>query len=123
MPRVHAHDAGAIVHLMNSEIVTSYLLAESELGVDIISCGPGADLAEVRKALTGKTCYSGNLDPIEVLMRGTPEQVAREAERIVKIGYSGGGYLFCTGEMNPRDVPVENMRAMIEAVRRCSEQM
>lgn len=113
-----AHDCGAIVHLMNSEVSVPYLLAESELGVDIISCGPGADMAEVRKALTGKTCFSGNLDPIEVLMRGTPEQVAREAERIVNICYPKGGYLFCTGEMNPRDTPVENMRAMIAAVRR-----
>ena len=118
-----AHQCGAIVLLMNSEIVTDYILAECELGVDVVNCGPDADIAEVRSALTGKTCFSGNLDPIEVLMRGTPEQVAAEAERIVKIGYSAGGYIFCTGEMNPRDVPEENMRAMIEAVRRCSENM
>jgi MtaA/CmuA family methyltransferase len=114
---------GAMVHLMNSEISIPYILTESELGVDIINCGPAADLGEVRAVLTGKTCFSGNLDPIEILMRGTPEQVAKEAARIVKIGYSDGGYIFCTGEMNPRDVPEENMRAMIEAVRRCSNSM
>jgi len=113
-----AQELGALVHLMNSEIRTDYLLAESDLGVDIVNCGPGADLAAVRKAFTGKTCFSGNLDPIEVLMRATPEQVAAEAERLVRIGNSAGGYLFCTGEMNPRDVPEQNMRAMIEAVRR-----
>ena len=118
-----AHEYGAIIHLMNSEISIAYLLAESELGVEIISCGPAADLAEVRKVLTGKSCLSGNLDPIEVLMRGTPEQVAEEAERIVKIGYSDGGYIFNTGEMNPRDTPVENMKTMIETVRKCSEEM
>ena len=95
--------------------------AEAELGVDIVNCGPGADIAEVRKAFTGKTCFSGNLDPIEVLMRATPEQVAQEAERIGKIGNSAGGYLFATGEMNPRDTPVENMKAMIAAVRRCRD--
>ena len=116
-----AREMGTIVHLMNSEVRTDYLLAESELGVEIVNCGPGADVAEVRKAFTGKTCFSGNLDPIEVLMRGTPEQVAAETERIVKIGNSAGGYLFCTGEMNPRDVPEENMRAMVAAVRRCSD--
>jgi uroporphyrinogen decarboxylase len=115
-----AKEAGAIVHLMNSEVSTPYLLAETELGVDIVSCGPGADMAEVRKAFTGKACFSGNLDPIEVLMRGTPQQVAAEAERLVKLCYPDGGYLFCTGEMNPRDTPEENMRAMIRAVRRCA---
>ncbi|MDY7010360.1 MAG: uroporphyrinogen decarboxylase family protein [Planctomycetota bacterium] len=116
-----AHEYGAIIHLHNSEIVVPYLLAESELGVDIINCGPAADIAEVRKALTGKTCFSGNLDPIEVLMRGAPEQVAKEAERIVKIGCSEGGYIFNTGEMNPRATPVENMKAMIASARKAGE--
>ncbi len=115
-----AQERGAIVHLMNSEIKVPYLLAEAELGVDVVNAGPGADIAEVRKAFTGKCCFSGNLDPIEVLMRGTPEEVAAEAERIARIGSSTGGYLFCTGEMNPRDTPAENMKAMIEAVRRVS---
>ena len=31
--------------------------------------------------------------------------------------YAAGGYLFNTGEMNPRDVPAENMKAMIAAAR------
>lgn len=114
------HAAGAIVHLHNSEVRVPYLLAEAETGADIINCGPAADLAEAGAALRGKVCISGNLDPIEVLMRGTPEQVAAEAERLAGIGLSGGGYLFCTGEMNPRDTPAENMRAMIAAVRRRS---
>ena len=115
-----ARQHGAIVHLMNSEDKLPYILAESELGADIINCGPAANMAEVGRALAGKTCFSGNLEPIEVLMRGTPEQVAWEAERLVRTCYPGGGYLFCTGEMNPRDVPAENMRAMIASVRRCS---
>lgn len=118
-----AHEHGAIVHLHNSEISPAYLLAESQLGADIVNCGPAADVAAAKKALAGKTCLSGNLDPIEVLLRGTREEVARETERIVKTCYPGGGYLFCTGEMNPRDTPVENMEAMIEAVRRSSEKM
>ena len=113
----NAHKLGAVVHLMNSEISTPYLLAEADLGVDVVNCGPGADIAEIRQEFTGKCCFSGNLDPIEVLMRGTPDEVAAEAERIVKLCYPGGGYIFCTGEMNPRDVPEENMRAMVQAAR------
>jgi len=112
-----AHACGAIVHIHNSEILVPYLLAEAELGVDIVNCGPAADLAEVCQALAGRCCVSGNLEPIEVLMKGSPAEVARETERIVRIGYAQGGYLFNTGEMNPRDVPVENMRAMIASAR------
>jgi uroporphyrinogen decarboxylase len=114
----NAHAAGALVHLHVSEVSIPHLLAETDLGVDIINCGPAANIAEVRKALTGLCCFSGNLDPIEVLMRGSPAEVERDTERIMSIGCSGGGYLFNTGEMNPRDVPVQNMRAMIRAARR-----
>jgi len=118
-----AHEYGAIIHLHNSEIQIPAILAESELGVDIINCGPATDLVEAREALTGKNCFTGNLDPIEVLMRGTPEDVAKEAERIVKIGYSEGGYGFNTGEMNPRDVPAENMKAMVQAAKRVGAEL
>jgi len=115
------HDAGALAYLHNSEISTPHILAEAELGVDVINCGPGADMAAVRSGLgtaLGSRCgYSGNLDPIEVLMRGTPAQVAAEATRLVKTCFDAGGYLFNTGEMNPRDVPPENMKAMIAAAR------
>jgi len=118
-----ARACGAIVHIHNSEILVPYLLAEAELGVDIVNCGPAANLAEVCQALAGKCCVSGNLEPIEVLMKGSPDEVAREAERIVRVGYSQGGYLFNTGEMNPRDVPVENMRAMIASARSAAAAM
>ena len=107
-----------IFHLHNSETEVPYLLAESDLGVDIISVGPAADIAAVQEAKAGRQCFTGNLDPIEVLMRGTPEDVAAEAERICGICAPPGGYMFCTGEMNPRDTPEANMRAMVEAVRR-----
>lgn len=114
-------DMDIIIFIHNSEIAIPYLLAEVELGADIISAGPAADIAEVKKALAGKSCFSGNLDPIEVLMRGTPQQVATETERIMKTCKPGGGYIFCTGEMNPRDVPVENMKALVQTARRLGE--
>jgi uroporphyrinogen decarboxylase len=110
-------DMDIIIWLHNSEIQIPNLLAEAQLGVDIINAGPAANMSDVHKALTGKCCFSGNLDPIEVLMRATPGEIVQEVQRIIKICREPGGYLFCTGEMNPRDVPVENMRAMIKAIR------
>ena len=35
--------------------------------------------------------------------------------------YNEGGYIFNTGEMNPRDVPVENMKAVIKTTRKTSK--
>ena len=53
-------------------------------------------------ALKGKAAFSGNLDPLEVLWKGTPELVRSETTRIITSCKENGGYIFNTGEMNPR---------------------
>ena len=80
-----------------------------------------ADMAEMRQATKGKLAISGNLDPLEVLWKGNPDLIAEEAERIMNICKPGGGYIFNTGEMNPRDVTEENMIAYMSAAKRLSD--
>jgi uroporphyrinogen decarboxylase len=105
--------AGGMVFLMNSEISIPHIELERQLKPDAVSVGPAADLKAVLDAARGKSCIMGNIDPIEVLMRGTPAQVEREVERLMTIGRQGTGFILNSGEMIPRDVPEENMRAMM----------
>ena len=110
-------DAGVLTCMHASEDKVPYIEKQCELGTDILSVGPAIDIAEAKAATRGKVALLGNLDPIEVLERASPEAVAAEAERIMAIGKEGGGYVFCSGEMVPRDTPEANMRAMVEAAR------
>jgi uroporphyrinogen decarboxylase len=105
--------AGGMVFLHNSEVSIPHIELECQLKPDVISVGPGADLKAVLDASRGKACIMGNVDPIEVLMRGTPGQVEKDVERIMRIGREGTSFILDTGEMVPRDVPVENVRAMM----------
>lgn len=105
--------AGGMVFLHNSEISIPHIELEFELRPDVVSVGPGADMAAVLRAARGKMCIMGNVDPIEVLLRGTPDQVEREVERLMALGRQGTGFMLDSGEMIPRDVPVENIRAMV----------
>jgi MtaA/CmuA family methyltransferase len=100
-----------------SEEKIGHLKLSTEVGMSLLSTGPGLDIAESKAAVGSKMGIIGNLDPIGILMNGTPDQVDAEARRIMRIGKQNGGYVFCTGEMNPRDVPVENMEAMLRAAR------
>ncbi|HET6453270.1 MAG TPA: uroporphyrinogen decarboxylase family protein, partial [Armatimonadota bacterium] len=100
-----------------SEEKVGHLKLQADMGVSILSVGPGLDMAAAKEAVGGKVCLIGNLDPVNILMNGTPEQVASEAERIMRIGRQNGGYVFNTGEMVPRDTPIENMEAMLAAAR------
>ncbi len=111
-------EMGLITFLHNSEIRTSYIERETALGVDIISVGPEADIADARRVTRGKTALAGHLDPVNVLQNGTPDDVTAQAEAIFAVCKPGGGYAFNSGEMIPRDTPEENMRAMAQAVER-----
>lgn len=114
-------ELGVMVWMHNSEIRADHVAAHLPLGLSFENVGPAADLAACLAAVKGKLAISGNLDPIEVLWRGTPASIAREVERIMAIGKPGGGFIFNTGEMNPRDVPEANMDAMMKAAKRLSD--
>ena len=101
-----------------SEENIGHLKLQASSGVSILSVGPGLDIAAAKQAVGDKVCLIGNLDPISVLLNGTSERVRTEAQRIMKAGRQNGGYIFNTGEMVPRDVPVENMETMLEAARK-----
>lgn len=109
--------AGGLAFLHNSEISIPHIELEAELKPDVVSVGPTADLRAVLDAMRGKVCIMGNIDPIEVLLRGTPAEVEKHVERIMTLA-QGTSFMLDSGEMIPRDVPVENMRAMM---RKCHQ--
>jgi len=113
-------ETGGLSFFHASEHSMEHLKAQAETGVSALSMGPGADLALVKRKLGNKICLIGNVDPIEVLLNMDAENVYKESKRVREIGSTGGGYLFSSGEMIPRDVPEENMRAFIKAGRECS---
>lgn len=106
-------NAGGFTFYHASEHKIGHMLAQAATGVSTLSVGPGADLAVVKREVGNKVCIMGNVDPINMLLNGSPEDVRRESIRVIETGKQGGGYIFSSGEMVPRDVPEENMRAML----------
>jgi MtaA/CmuA family methyltransferase len=111
------HAAGGVVIYHASEHKVPHMRAQAATGIDVLSIGPGADIALVKEELGGEICLIGNLDPIGVLFEGTREDVRRETERVMQIGKQGGGYIFNSGEMIPRMTPEEHIVAMMETAR------
>jgi uroporphyrinogen decarboxylase len=110
-----------MIWLHNSEIRTDHIVAHAPMGMSFESIGPAADIRAVREATKGWLPISGNLDPIGTLWQGTPESIARDVERIIAICKDGGGYIFNTGEMNPGQVPEENMMAYMTSAKKICE--
>jgi MtaA/CmuA family methyltransferase len=109
--------AGGIVFYHGAETAIPHLRTMAGMPVDALNIGYGVDIADVKAAIGSRICLMGNLDTIEVLRPLDPEAVEREVARIVRAGSAGGGYIFCTGEGITHDTPVENVRAMVRAVR------
>ncbi len=98
-----------------SEENLEHLKIQASIGFSALSIGPGLDIAIAKAAVGDNICLFGNIDPVNILMRGTVEQTELEAARIINAGRVGGGYIFNTGEMVPRDTPIENMEAMLRS--------
>jgi uroporphyrinogen-III decarboxylase len=101
-----------------SEENPKYAEVMSRSGIDILSIGPGGDLAACQEAVGGRCAIMGNVDPIGQLMNGTPESVSAQAEEILRKVSVKGGHLINSGEMVPRATPEKNMLAFGETVRR-----
>jgi uroporphyrinogen decarboxylase len=110
-------EAGATVFYHASEELPAMVSLQAEAGFSILSVGPGIDIETARRASAGKVCLCGNVDPIAVLARGTPERVRSEVRRIVDAVSVHGAHVMCSGEMVPRETPEENLRAYVRAAR------
>jgi uroporphyrinogen decarboxylase len=110
-----------MIWMHNSETNLGHILSHLPIGMSFENIGPAADIRQVAEALKGKAAFSGNLDPLGVLWKGDPGFVKRETERIIAACRENGAYIFNTGEMNPSQVPAENMKTMMDTARALAE--
>ena len=75
------------------------------------------DIVELKNQYP-KVIWSGGVDGVDLMERGTPEQVAQTVRRQITQTdalQTGGMFIATSSEINPPIQP-ENFRAMVEAV-------
>ena len=92
------------------------------LQVDAIACEESKkwfllDLAEVVAVVRGRKALCGNLDGLQLLPRGTPQQIAAEVRRQLDVATRDGGFVMGAGSPIAPDTPLANMRAFLDATR------
>ncbi len=110
-------EAGGVVIYHASEELPAMIDLQADAGFSILSVGPGIDIEEARRIVNGRVCLCGNVDPLAILARGTPDKVRQEVERVVRNVSAHGGHIMNSGEMVPRETPEENVRAYVEVAR------
>lgn len=74
---------------------------------DIVDVDWMVDLKEAVRILGGKTCVSGNYDPVAVMLQGTTEEIDNAVR--VCAGIGGKHYISAAGCEVPKFTPVENL--------------
>jgi uroporphyrinogen decarboxylase len=91
---------------------------------DLIECGFHAfnpvqpkcmDIVEVKKRWGDKLCLIGNLNLDSTLTLGSPEDVRAEVYERIRTIAPGGGYMVASSNSITDYVPLENMKALIDA--------
>ena len=93
-----------------------------EAGVDILNpvqtTAEHMDPAELKAEFGDRiTFWGGGIDTQNTLPTGTPEQVRERTKKNIEIFKPGGGFVFATIHNMQPDVPVENVLAMLDAIR------
>lgn len=77
----------------------------------------GMDIVALKNAWP-EMVWAGGVDGVDLMERGTPEQVKSEVRRHIRATRAletGGMFVASSSEINP-PIPPENFRAMVEAV-------
>jgi uroporphyrinogen-III decarboxylase len=93
-----------------------------EAGFDILNplqwTAAGMDPAEIKSTFGRQlTFWGAGIDTQYTLPFGTPEDVSREVEQLMKILGPGGGFVLSSVHNVQANVPVKNLLAMLEAFR------
>jgi uroporphyrinogen-III decarboxylase len=86
-----------------------------DVGFNVLNWGKQKDIAEVKERVGKRMCLMGNVNPLEIGVRGTPQEVF--AETIDVLEKSGGeGIILSVGGGTSPGMPEPNIRAMEKAL-------
>jgi uroporphyrinogen decarboxylase len=98
----------------NDAKVKPFMADLPDTGFDVLNFTHNLDIADVRAATGGRMCLMGNVNPLDIGVRGTTAQVKEAALDVLRKMNGEGMILSLGGGVSP-GMPSENIRAMIEA--------
>lgn len=99
----------------NDADVTACLDHLPDCGFNVLNWGKQTDIAEVKQRVGDRMCLMGNVNPLEIGVQGTREEVrAATSEVLEKSG--GEGIILSVGGGTSPGMPRENILAMLQAL-------
>jgi uroporphyrinogen decarboxylase len=110
------HEHGKLFFFHSDGLLWDILEDLIDIGIDALhpidpTC---MDIEQVKKAVGDKICLFGNI-PNDLLMTGTPGEVAALTKKRIAALASGGGYCVSSGNSIPEWANLDNYKAMLAA--------
>jgi uroporphyrinogen decarboxylase len=110
--KVCIHSCGSVYHFIEHFI---------DIGIDVLNpvqvTAKNMEPERLKADFGDRMCFWGGINTQRILPFGTPEEVAAETRRIIKILGRGGGYILNSVHNIQAEVPPENIVAMFDAGR------
>jgi uroporphyrinogen-III decarboxylase len=116
MSKMCAKGIGTILH---NDSAHPYLQKQLELGPTGLHFHlKSVDMVKTFDMARGKTCVMAGIDHTELLFQKTPADINIEVMRIMETWKGSPGFIMAPGCELPYKTPIENLRALKEAVER-----
>jgi len=100
----------------NDANIRPFLADLAETGFDVLNWSHNVDIREAREKTGGRFCMMGNVAPLDLGVRGTPEQVRAAALEVLSKAEGKDIILSVGGGVSP-GMPKANILALLDAVR------
>lgn len=84
-------------------------------GCDVVGLDWSTDIKQARTRIGASSALQGNLDP--TILYSTPEKIRIEMKRVLEKFGPGSGHIFNLGHGILPDIPVPNVKALVQALR------
>ena len=86
-----------------------------ETGAAALHFGNAIDMAQVLEEVPADIAVSGNINPVEIMKFGTPQQVEDVAKQLIKLADKHNNFILSTGCDVPPETPFENIESLFNA--------
>ncbi len=104
------HDVPAFLHICGNTLDTMNMLPE--IGVDCFSFDHAVDIVKAKANAGNRMALMGNIDPVGMIMFGTPDKITKECFRLIDAAGRDSGLILAPGCETPQSSPDENVEAM-----------
>lgn len=108
-------DDNFVVMLHNCGNTGQCTKAMIETGAAALHFGNAIDMAKVLEEVPADIAVSGNINPVEIMKFGTPQQVEDVAKQLIKLAEKHNNFILSTGCDVPPETPFENIESLFNA--------